>query len=48
MAPPYLPGSRPDTPKPLPRSARSISDELFGSFENLLALADKRGVPYDR
>ena len=26
----------------------SISDELFGSFDNLLALADKRGVPYDR
>lgn len=28
--------------------ACSIADELFGSFENLLALSDKRGVPYDR
>lgn len=26
----------------------SIADELFGSFENLLALSDRRGVPYDR
>eukprot|EP00887_Chlorella_sp_A99_P005800 scaffold1.g5800.t1 len=26
----------------------SIADELFVSFENLLALADKRGVPFDR
>ena len=26
----------------------SISDELFGSFENLIKLSDKRGVPYDR
>ncbi|KAL4424848.1 hypothetical protein ABPG77_011098 [Micractinium sp. CCAP 211/92] len=26
----------------------SIADELFGSFENLLTLSDKRGIPYDR
>lgn len=26
----------------------SIADELFVSFENLLQLADKRGVPFDR
>ncbi|PSC76572.1 cobalamin biosynthesis isoform A [Micractinium conductrix] len=26
----------------------SIADELFGSFENLLQLSDKRGIPYDR
>ncbi|EFN50788.1 hypothetical protein CHLNCDRAFT_33359 [Chlorella variabilis] len=26
----------------------SIADELFSSFENLIALSDKRGVPYDR
>ena len=26
----------------------SIQDELFGSFEQLLALADEKGATYDR
>lgn len=26
----------------------SIQDELFGSFEQLLALSDKKGTTYDR
>ena len=26
----------------------SIQDELFGSFEQLLALADEKGTTYDR
>ncbi len=26
----------------------NIQDELFGSFEQVLALADKRGEPYTR
>lgn len=35
-------------PRCIVRSLCSIADELFGSFENLLALSDRRGVPYDR
>jgi hypothetical protein len=31
-----------------PVFACSIADELFVSFENLVNLADRRGVPYDR
>lgn len=44
----------PHTTFPNPNSSRarlpacSIADELFGSFENLLTLSDKRGIPYDR
>ncbi len=26
----------------------SIQDELFASFEQLIQLADKRGLPFDR
>lgn len=38
----------PSTRRDRPPTARSIADELFGSFENLLTLSDKRGIPYDR
>lgn len=33
---------------PLPPAGCNIQDELFASFENLIALADKRGSSYDR
>ena len=32
----------------VPLSGCSIQDELFGSFEQLLALADAKGSTYDR
>lgn len=31
-----------------PAAGCSIQDELFGSFEQLVAVGDKRGEPFDR